>query len=351
MKRLILAAALALAACNRGPQQEPAAAPPPPAVHVETVEVQARPMPRDLPLTGQLVTNQQSEVAANAMGRVVKTFVDRGSYVKQGQPLVQLDTSSAQLSEAEARANLQSATASQELANTLCKRNQELLDKGAISKEEWERTNTQCHTSESQTAAAKARAELAQKSLSDATVRAPFSGMVGQRYVSVGEYVQPSTRIANMVELDPLRLQLTVAEADIGHVQEGAQVQFQVEAFPSETFTGTVKYIDPTVRSATRDLVVEAVVENPEHKLKPGMFATAHLRLADEPLPVVPKSALRLDGNSARLFAVVEKQIEERLVQVGPERDGYVAILDGLRPGEKVVAKPDDSVKDGVPVN
>lgn len=351
MKRTLLIAALALGACNRGPQQEPPALPPPPAIHVETETVQARPMPRDLPLTGQLVTNQQSAVAANAAGRVVKTFVDRGSYVKKGEVLVQLDTSSAQLAEAEARANLQTATASQELAATLCKRNQELFDKGAISKEEWERTNTQCETAQSQTLAAKARVDLASKSLSDATVRAPFDGMVGQRYVSLGEYVMPSTKVADMVELDPLRLQLTVSEADVGRVTQGAQVQFEVEAFPGESFTGTVKYIDPTVRSATRDLVVEAVVQNPDHKLKPGMFATAHLRLADEPLPAVPRAALVSEGSSAHVFAVVDSQVEERIVQVGPERDGYVAILDGLRAGEKVVAKPDDKVKDGVPVN
>ena len=344
-------AVLALAGCNGGAKKEPPAAPEPPAIHVETATAAPRPMPRDLPVTGQLVANQQSDVAANAAGRVLQTLVERGTYVKQGAVLVQLDSKSLRLTQVEANANVQTAMAAQELADTLCKRNQELFDKGAISKEEWERTASQCKTSAASVEAARARSDLAAKSLSDATVRAPFAGMVGERFVSVGEYVQPSTKVVNLVELDPLRLQLTLAEADIGHVQQDQPVQFSVEAFSDQTFTGTVKYIDPTVRSTTRDMVVEAVVPNSDHKLRPGMFATARLHLPDEPLVSVPKTALRTEGTTTHLFAVVDGHIEERIVQAGPERDGFVAVLDGVSAGDVVVSKLDPAVKDGVPVN
>lgn len=351
MKRtLLIAAAVALAACQQK-KEEPPLAPPPPAIHVNAVKVDARPMPRDLPLTGELVSNQQSDVAANGAGKVIKTFVERGSFVKEGAVLVQLDTKSAQLSESEARANLQTAQAGKELADTLCKRNQELLDKGAISKEEWERTANQCKTSAAGSEAARARVDMASKNLSDATVRAPFSGMISQRFVSVGEYVQPASKIANLVELDPLRLQLTVAEADVGHVQIGQTVQFGVESYPGKSFSGTVKYVDPTIRTSTRDLIVEAVVPNPDHVLKPGMFATAHLVLPDESVPAVPKNALRTEGNTTRVFALVDGHVEERIVQTGPERDGLVAVIDGVRAGDQVVVQPDDKVKDGAPVN
>jgi membrane fusion protein (multidrug efflux system) len=351
-RNLLVAGLLALSslACSQGKGKEDPSAPEPAAIHVDSASVAARPMPHELPLTGQLVANQQSEVAANGAGRVVKTLVERGTYVKEGATLVQLDTKSAQLSEAEAKANLSTAVAAQELADTLCKRNQELFDKGAISKEEWERTGNQCKTSASSVEGARARAELAAKTLSDATVRAPFSGMVGERYISVGEYVQPATRVISLVELDPLRLQLTVPEADIGQIQEGREVKFSVDAFPDKGFTGVVKYVDPTVRSTTRDLVVEAVVQNPDHLLKPGMFATAHLVLPDEALPSVPKTALFNEGTSSHLFTVVEQHVEERIVQVGAERDGWVAVLDGVKAGDTVVTKLSDAVKDGVPV-
>ncbi len=346
----LLSAALFAAACENAQAEAPLKAEPP-AIHVATAEVLSKAMPSELPLTGQLVANQQSDVAANGMGRVVRTLVDRGSLVKAGAPLAQLDTKSAQLSEAEARAMLQTAEVSQDLARALCKRTEELFARSAISREEWERTMSQCRTSAASVEAARARADLAAKTLSDATVRAPFAGMVADRYVSVGEYVQPPTRVVTLVELDPLRLQLTVPEADVGQIHDGQEVRFTVEAFPGKTFTGLVKYIDPTVRSATRDLIAEAVVSNADHVLKPGMFATARLVLPDELRPVVPKSALVAEGSSTHLFAVVKGHVEERIVQPGPEREGSVAILDGLRSGELVVSAPTENVRDGIPVN
>jgi membrane fusion protein, multidrug efflux system len=352
MKRhaTLLTALLFAAACENAQAEAPLKAEPPP-IHVATVEVASRPMPNELPLTGQLVANQQSEVAANGVGRVVRTLVDRGSFVKEGAALIQLDTRSAQLEAAEARAALQTAQVSQDLAQQLCKRTDELYVRQAISKEEWERTSSQCRTSAASVEGARARADLAAKTLSDATVRAPFSGMVGERYVSVGEYVQPPTRVVTLVELDPLRLQLTVPEADVGQIHEGQEVRFTVEAFPGRTFTGVVKYLDPTVRASTRDLIAEAVVQNADHVLKPGMFATARLVLPDAARPVVPKTALIEEGNSLHLFAVVKGHLEERIVQVGPEREGAVAILDGVKSGEKVVAAPTDDIRDGLPVD
>ena len=338
----------AQAACQR--QADAPMAPPPPAVHVATAVVDARPMPRRLPLTGSLVANQQADIAANASGRVVKTIVERGDFVRENAVLVQLDTSGLTLSQDEARANLDTAEAQQQLAAIQCQRNEELLRKGAISKDEWDRVNSQCRTSMGSAQAAKARAAIANKSFNDSTVRAPFSGMIGERYVSVGEYVQPPTRIASIVELTPLRLQLTIAEVDLSFVKQGQSVTFDVQAFPSESFTGTVQYIGPAVRSSTRDLVIEAVVPNSDHRLKPGMFATARLVLPDEKVPVVPLSALRRDEATTHLYVVTQGHIEERIVQIGLEREGYVAVLDGLRLGDTIVTQLTADVKDGVPV-
>jgi membrane fusion protein (multidrug efflux system) len=345
----ILAAALVTAACGRQ-GAAPAAAALPAAISVPTTDASARPMPRTLAVTASLVANQQSDVAANALGRVIKTFVERGDYVKEGAPLVQLDARTAQLSRTEADANMRNAQTAVELARSECARNEGLFKKGAVSQEEWDRLRSQCDTSVGAAEAAKARASLAEKTLADSTVRAPFSGMVSERFVSVGEYVQPPTRVVTMVDLDPLRLQMTINEADIGRVHQGQDVTFEVDAYPHEQFTGTVKYLDPSVRSATRDMVIEATVANGDHRLHPGMFATAKVVLPDEATVSVPAKALRKDASATRLFAVVNGLVEERLVQTGPEKDGYVAVLDGLKAGERVVADPGDQVKDGVPV-
>ena len=323
----------------------------PPQVHASVEAVASQPMPRELTLTGSLMANQQADVAANAMGLVVKTYVERGSYVKEGTPLVQLDIKGAAFSQAEARANLETAHAQRELAAAQCQRNQELFSKGAISKDEWDRINSTCRTSESSAAAAQARAELAGKTVSDSTIRAPFSGMVGERFVSVGEYVQASTKVASLVELKPLRLQITVPEADLSAVRQGQAVRFDVQSYPGETFTGEVLYIGPSVRSASRDLLVEAKVPNLDGKLRPGMFATSHLKLPDETLPVVPKTALRFEDTTTHIFVVVNGRIQERIVQTGVEKDGLVAITDGLRAGDTIVKELTADIKDGSVVN
>ena len=346
---LILPAVLLAVGCHRNADGPPMSAAPA-AISVNTVQVEARPMPKVLPLTGSLIANQSAGVAANASGRVLKTFVERGSLVKAGAPLIQLDSRSASLGQAEARANLRNAQTQAQLSDQQCARNQELFRRGAISKDEWERQSSQCLTSAGSADAARARADNAQHTLSDATVRAPFAGMVSERSVNVGEYVQPSTRVLTLVEVDPLRLQLTVSEADVGRVHEEQVVQFEVDAYPNELFSGTVKYIDPTVRTATRDMVVEATVPNTDRRLRPGMFASARLTLPEEPLPTVPKTSLRPLSDVQHLFTVVDGHIEERIVQIGPTKDDMVAVLQGVKPGDKVVINPGDTVKDGLQV-
>ncbi len=345
-----LAVLVSAALACRGAAREPPLAPPPPAVHVDAPPAEARPMPRSLPLTGALVANRQAEVAADATGRVARTFVERGAMVRAGDPLVQLDVRSAAIGDEEALGNLEIAQAQRELAERQCARYETLFAKGAISRDEWDRLASQCRSTAGSARAARARADLARKTLADATVRAPFAGMVGERFVNVGEYVQQSSRVASLVELAPLRLQLTVPEAEVGRIAQRQVVSFEVQAFPGESFHGTVTFIGPAVRAATRDLVVEAAVPNADRRLRPGMFATAQLELPAEPVVAVPRSALRGDGASARLFAVLDGRIEERIVQTGAERDGYVAVLDGLKAGERVVTRPSDQVRDGVPV-
>lgn len=352
MKRLLRPILLALAGMSVACQQSSASptAPPPPAISVETAAVEIKPMPKSLVVTGSLVANRRSDVAANASGRVVKTFIDRGSDVGAGAPLVQLDTRAAALAQKEAKANLSTVETQVEFANAGCARADSLYEKGAITKEAWERASSQCQTSEGTAEAAKVRAEMATKTLVDSTVRAPFAGTISERLVNVGEFVQPPTRVAVLVELSPLRLQFGLDEAHVGRVQEGQEVSFAVEALPGETFTGVVKYLDPAVRSLTRDLVVEAEVANEDHRLRAGMFVTARLQLPDEPAVTVPKRAITTDSSGSHVFAVVDKMIEERIVQLGPERDGRVAVLDGLKRGDRVVVSLGEQVKDGVPV-
>jgi membrane fusion protein, multidrug efflux system len=238
-----------------------------------------------------------------------------------------------------------------ERARRDCARAEGLYAEEVVSRAEYERMNAECEATAAQASAASARESLAGKALVDATVRAPFAGVVDERGVTVGEHVRPGQPVATVMEIDPLRLELTVPESAVGQVREGLEVDFEVAAFPGETFRGTVRFLGGAMRRASRDLIVEAVVENPERRLRPGMFAVARVVVGAEPRPVVPVTAVHQCGELPRVFAVRDGRLEERLVQLGAAlEDGRVAILAGLREGEHVVVTLAPELRDGLAV-
>jgi membrane fusion protein, multidrug efflux system len=337
-----------LAACSRPSAHEPAA--PTALTRVETTEVQSQPTPRVLALTGTLKADQESDVAANASGRVTRTLAERGTVVARSATLAILDVRHATLAAQVARAELESARASEGLADADCERYQRLFAKGAITRQELETKTTSCSTSKEAVAAAQSRAQQAAETLADGVVRAPFGGVVSERFISVGEYVQPGTKVAHLVQTDPLRVELTVPEAYMAAVKLGLEVRFEVEALPGRTFSGRVTRVSPALASESRSLVFEAQVRNPDGALKPGMFVSARMALGTEELPAVPRSALRQDGETTRAFVVTNHKLEERVIQAAEVAGDMVPVRSGLRAGERVVSKLSDTLTDGAAV-
>jgi membrane fusion protein, multidrug efflux system len=340
---------LALTGCQRRGQaaQTP---PPEPAISVSTVEAVSRPMPHYLVLTGNLTPNEASDVAANGQGAVLATLIERGAFVEKGAVLARLDARTAALSTAEAVAQANAAKANLEVAKAECERVEKLYKAGAITGVDYDKQHAACTSAEYATKVADARVNLASKGIGDATVRAPFAGMIAEKYVSAGEYVQPSSKVARVVAIDPLRLEITVPEQSVSLVKTGLEVDFQVAAFEKDTFKGSIRYIGPTLRPGSRDLVVEAVVPNADKKLRPGMFATAKIALGDNAATVIPNTAIRADGSLRKVYALVGDHLEERLVKLGEERDGFIEIEQGVAVGEKVVSPVKAEVHDGAKV-
>ena len=351
---LMLFAALPLAApagCARAgasERQRAAAAEAP--LAVATAVVAERSVARTLVLTGTLTANRKSDVAADAVGKVIAAPIERGAIVAAGAPLVLLDRRGAALGDEEARAQAASARTQQTLAETECARADKLFAAGALNQAEHERAHAQCDASRQQATAAGARARMAGKSLGDAVVRAPFRGVIADRLVSEGEYVRADTKVATLVEIDPLRLELSVPEAAVATLTRAKDVMFEVVAFPGETFQARVRYIGPAVRRQSRDLLVEAVVANPQRRLLPGMFATARLVLGNEPRPVVPAAAVKREGEVDRVFVVAGGRVEERLVALGAREADSFAVISGLNTGERVVAPLVPGLVDGAKI-
>jgi membrane fusion protein, multidrug efflux system len=338
----------ALAGCKPTPTEaaEPSAAASA-ATSVRTEPASLLEVPKTLRLTGTLRGDREVDLAANAIGRVLKISVERGMAVKPRQVLATLDVRAASLSAAEADAQARSVAAQNEQARDECTRYEKLKERGAVSDLEYQQKITQCRTLPLSAQAATARAALAAQNVGDGIVRAPFAGIIAERFIEVGQYVRQDSKVATLVAVDPLRLELAVPEAEVSRVALGAEVAFGVSAYPGRRFTGKIRYVSGVVRASTRDLVVEAVVDNPERALLPGMFADVELSVGSQRLPSVPRSSLVTRGDQARLFVVQDGRVEERVVALGPALGERVAVLRGVGPEETVVVSDPDKLQNG----
>jgi RND family efflux transporter MFP subunit len=199
--------------------------------------------------------------------------------------------------------------------------------------------------------AARARIALARKAVADTVVRAPFSGVIAERLVSVGDYVTKGMKVAVVVRVNPLRVMLTIPEQFVSTVGVGQAVDFEVDAYPGRRFTGTVKYISPALQADRRALTVEAVVPNASGDLKPGLFATARLeQSAKTPGVVVPAAAVQTSAGTSRVFVLMNDHVEERIVVTGQVVGDLVEITKGLAAGEKVATTNLGKLNDGTKI-
>lgn len=373
-------------ACDRA--NAPAAPADAAVINVTTAQVVEQPIKRFIRVSGTLNAQEQADVAAEVAGRVVATPVERGSRVNASDSLVRLAAAEGEAQAIEAQANaaqiearlgiangapfavesvpeVASARANVQLARSEFDRARTLHTQKLLSQSEFDQSSAKTEAAERQyemakntTAqqyqsllAARARVTLAQKALADTTVRAPFTGVVGERFVSVGDYVTRGTKVATVMRVDPLRVELTVPEQFVSAVATGRTVTFEVDAYPGETFVGQVRFVSPSLAAATRALTLEAVVPNGANRLKPGFFATAQIEQAAMlPGLLVPATAIRTVSGTARVFVVNGDRVEERVVMVGQVVGERVELTSGVKAGEQVVASGVDRVVDGVRV-
>lgn len=342
---------LTLSSCGKAPAAAPAVAQKPVApITVKTAAAQEVPMPRYLRLTGEITAAQNAAVAADTTGKVIETPVERGSVVKAGDVLVQLDSRTAALNLAEAEANLVQAKSKLDLAESEVKRNAPLAQMKAVSDADYVRIKSDRDSAAASLSAAEARRDMSKKTLADATIRAPFDGTVAERFVTAGEYVMANSKVAQVIDLQHLRLLVNVSEPSVGLINVGQTVEFTVSPFPGQVFTATVKFIGAAVRAELRDLQVEAEVTNTDGRLRPGLFAEARLKLPPQTAITLPTSAVRTDGANQKVWVVESGQLTERLVEIGETDKDRIEIRRGVKKGENAVLSPGPDAADGVPV-
>lgn len=338
----------ALLASLQGCRQADAAAEhkPPKAVPVKSAKVAALTVPRTLQLTGVLRGAKETDLAANVAGRVLTTRVEPGQTVKKGDLLAQVDVSAAALALAEAKVQVETTRTQEAIHKSDCDRYDRLKAAGVVSDLEYDQVTAKCKTAPLTVEAARARQSVAAKNVGDGMIRSPFAGVVTERFVEVGEYVQASSRVVSLAQVDELKLVFSVPEQNFPDVKHDADVKFRVAAYGDRTFSGRVVHISGAVRD-TRDVLVEAVVANPDGKLLPGMFTEVELTIGQESLPALPKSAVFEKNGKLNAFVVKEGVLEQRVVQPAATHADQVPVRRGIKVGEQVVVAAVDQLENG----
>jgi membrane fusion protein (multidrug efflux system) len=272
--------------------------------------------------------------------------IERGQRVAKGDVMAEVDVSAAALALAEARVAVQTSKTQEAINQVDCARYERLKASNAVTDLEYDQVTAKCKTAPLNREAAEARQSIAAKNVGDRRILAPFAGIVTDRYIEVGEYVQASSRVASLAQVADLRLEFSLPEQSYSAVKVGQDVSFRVAAYGNQLFSGAVSHISGAVRE-TRDVLVEASVKNPDQKLLPGMFADVDLTVGTEILPSVPKAAAFEANGKLNVFAVQGGAVEQRVLQPGPEVQGRLSVRRGVVSGERVVATYSSELKNG----
>ena len=287
--------------------------------------------------TGEIEAVQSIDVRPEITGRLIGILAREGTEVARGTPLFKVD-------DAELKAEVARLEAERDLAQQALARTRDLMQQNASSEADLEQAEANARSAD-------ARLQLQQVRLERTVVRAPFAGVVGQRYVSMGDYVTTSDRLTTLQTVDPQRAVFRVPERHAERLEMGQEITFRVAAVPDQELSGVVDFIDPIVELPARAITVKAMVRNRNRVLKPGMFI--EVRLTTEVRPdavVVPEDAILPLQGADYVWVIAEGLATRREVELGVRTPGFVEILSGVDAGEQVVVGGLERLIEGAPV-
>jgi membrane fusion protein (multidrug efflux system) len=303
---------------------------------VTLAAVRSERVSRKLEALGNARANESVDISTKISNIVTAVTFRDGERVKRGQVLVQLDN-------AQARADVAAAQAAVTESESIYNRSRELLNTQALSKSSFDQLEATLKANRARLGAASARLE-------DTVIRAPFSGRVGLRRVSVGTLISPGNVITTLDDTSVIKLDFSVPENFLASLREGLSIRATAPAYPGRSFTGTVSSIDSRVDLATRSVTVRALLANLDGALKPGMFLNVSLANDEREALVIPEEALTPEAERQFVFVVADGKASRREVRIGGRRPGSVEIIAGLTAGERVVVEGTQKIRDGASV-
>jgi membrane fusion protein (multidrug efflux system) len=305
-------------------------------VAVTTAQPVLKEFPLEVEALGTVRARESVDITAKVADRVAAIHFEEGKHVKKGDILIELDNQ-------EARADLAAAEAAERDSQSQYKRSQELFQTQALSE-------AQLDQLEATMLAAQARVAAARSRLNDRIITAPFNGRVGLRNVSLGSLASPGGVITTLDDLSTVKLDFAVPELFLSSLKPGLTIEAQSSAYPDTTFKGRVDSVDTRVDPTTRAIVVRALIDNRDSRLRPGMFMTLQLvRSAGQAL-MLPESALVPEDTKQFVFVVAGQRAHKREITIGRRRPGEVEVLKGVTEDEVVVVDGTLNLHDGTPV-
>jgi len=333
---LWLVACVAALPWLNGCKKQPAGGPPGGlAVQVVAVEAKREAVVETLSLVGSIAANEVVELKSETDGIVHEINFQEGERVEKGRLLVKLDETKLAAALAESEANLKLSQANYDRAR-------QLLQDKLISQQEFDQAASTHAVNE-------ASADLKRRQLKDARIYAPFAGIVGARQISPGQVITRSSTLTWLVDLETVKVEVTVPERFLRQVAIGQPLEFSVAAYPDEKFRGEVYFISPQIVEATRTALVKARIPNADAKLRGGMFASMELTLqVRDSAVVIPEPAIMSNGDNFSVFVVDENSnAQVRPIEVGIRLAGRVEVVKGLNAGERVVVEGVQKLRPG----
>jgi membrane fusion protein (multidrug efflux system) len=311
--------------------------------------VELRDVEHHIEASGQLVAQYEAQIAAEVPGRITELLLLEGDRAEAGAVVLEIDPERRELEVEDARARLLEAEAALFDQQREARRIRELHGKQVASQARLDKVETQIKLANARLAAARSHLGIAERALRDASVTAPFAGLIATRSVSVGEFVNVGQGLFELVALDPLEVEFSVAEKDSSRVALDAEIGVRVAPFPEESFRAVVTLVSPTIDPRTRTLRLKAILPNPDGRLRPGLFARVDLGVDRRSgVPMIPEEAVLYRSTEEIVFLLTNAdRVERRAVETGVHLDGAVEIVAGLAGGERVVVRGHQDLIDG----
>jgi len=293
-------------------------------IKVVTQKVQLQKASKQVEVTGNIMANEEVILYPEVAGKVVHIYFNEGASVKQNDLLVKIN-------DIELQAQLRKAISTQKLKQQNEQRAKQLLDKGGISNEAYD-------IALNEWLSIQADVDLLKEQIRKTEIRAPFNGKIGLRNVSVGSYVNPSTRIAALQNMNPIKIEFAVPEKHAAFIQTGNTIQFETVA--KKQFQARIYAIEPKVDEATRNVVMRALTNNDNGALLPGTFVKINLQLQQQKESFqIPTQAVVPILKGQKVFVVQGDSVIERKIKVTDRNDVSITVEEGLNNGDEVVVE------------